>query len=130
VPCADKNTQPKTSLPIWGNGKIQVLQHRAYGAERYMRLFVGWELEGFVLRGENVVEKHPNDSNLQTLLRMIECSFNEQEGQPLMILRKLGNDTFDDSSMYDWEWSIDKKEKIEREYESMKTELHNMIVYV
>ena len=95
-----------------------MLQHRSYGAERYMRLLVGWDLEGFVLDGRDVVERRPQESKLSTLFRMINCSFKKNEGQPLLILRKSDNMTFDDV-MLEGDWPADKRKQIEREYLDM-----------
>ena len=125
IPCADRKTQPKTIIPIWGNGKIQVLQHRSYGAERYMRLLVGWDLEGFVLYGRDVVERRPQESKLSTLFRMINCSFKTNEGQPLLILRKSDNMTFDDV-MLEGDWPAEKRKRIEREYLDMNVNNQNV----
>ena len=93
VPRADKN-QPLSRIPIWGNGKIQVLQHREYGAERYIRLLVGWDLNVFVVAGNDVVERRPDETKMLLLSRMLQCSFQIYEGQPLLILHKVM--TFED----------------------------------
>ena len=115
VPRANKLTQPKTDIPIWGNGKIQVLQHRNYGAERYMRLLAGWELEGFVVHGKDVNQRKSHETKMGTMARMLQCSFETNEGQPLLILRKLGNVTFD-TILTEGKWTSDKTEFIEKEY--------------
>ena len=52
VPC-NINYQPKTHIPICDDETgYQMLQHRSYGAERYMQLLIGWELVGFVVSGD------------------------------------------------------------------------------
>ena len=92
-----------------------MLQHRAYGAERYMRLLVGWVLEGFVVDGNDVVKREPSETKIETLSRMLSCSFQTNEKQPLLILRKSGNMTFDEV-LLEGDWTADKARKYEEEY--------------
>ena len=86
---------------------IQVLQNRKYGAERYIRLLVGWEVAGFVIDGMDVIKQKPHESKMATIARMLECSQRRKESQPLLILRKLENMTFNDV-MLEGNWSVDK----------------------
>ena len=90
-----------------------------------MRLLVGWDLEGFVLYGRDVVERRPQESKLSTLFRMINCSFKTNEGQPLLILRKSDNMTFDDV-MLEGDWPAEKRKRIEREYLDMNVNNQNV----
>ena len=118
VPRAGKNYQPLTNIPIWGNKKIQVLQHRAYGAERYMRLLVGWAFEGFVIDGRDVIEFRSTESKMMSIVRMLQCSFvrEHSEHQPLLILRKLEDMTFDDVLVEGDSWVEHKAQLYEEEY--------------
>ena len=102
-----------------------MLQHRNYGAERYLRLLAGWELEGFVLSGRDVVKKKHNETKLMTLTRMVHCSYRKFEGQPLLILRRIENIDFD-NVMTEGEWSHEKQQQIEREYNEMKAGVKNI----
>ena len=122
VPRAGQQRQPRSYIPIWGNKKIHVLQHRDYGAERYMRLLIGWELEGFVLYGNDVVERRHHESKLYTLSRMLQCSYEIGERQPLLILRKSENMSFDDIMLEDENWNA---KQVEREYHSITSGVQN-----
>ena len=115
VPCAGSKVQPETMIPIWGNKKIHILQHRAYGAERYVRLLVGWDVEGFVLSGRDVVARRAGESKMTTIARMIRCSHIEGENQPLLILRKSEDTTFD-QILREAMWDDGKKNFYEEEY--------------
>lgn len=120
VPKAGQNHQPRTALPIWGNKKIQILQHRAYGAERYMRLLAGWALEGFVASGNNVITTRSNDDKLTSIARMIKCSILLGENQPLLILRKVEGMTFDNVLSEDENWTETKALVYEEEYRAIQ----------
>jgi len=118
IPRAGLKFQPKTNIAIWGNGKIKILSNREYGAERYMRLLVGWDLEGFVLAGGNVVERHAGESKMTTIARMLQCSYNNKnnkENQPLLILRKSEDMTFD-QILHKGMWSVEKTNFYEEEF--------------
>ena len=81
-----------------------------------MRLLVGWALEGFVINGMDVIEKKFQESTMTTIARMLECSFGkDKENQPLLILRKLENMTFNDV-MLEGDWSVDKAKFFADEY--------------
>ena len=82
------------------------MQHRNYGAERYMRLLVGWVLEGFVVGGNDVLSRQPNEAKMFSISRMLQCSFEAKEGQPLLILRKVKDMTFNDV-LIEGVWSKD-----------------------
>ena len=138
VPRAEKKNQPKTDIPIWGNGKIQVLQvsfrcplpsfrnspihrppqHRNYGAERYYRLLVGWDFVGYVNAGRDVVARRPHETKMSFIHRMLDSSFETYEGQPLLVLRKAKGVSFDDI-LNDGSWSKDKTRMLEEEYLSI-----------
>mmetsp|Transcript_46760 Transcript_46760/g.99238 ORF Transcript_46760/g.99238 Transcript_46760/m.99238 type:complete len:436 (+) Transcript_46760:87-1394(+) len=118
VPRAEKKDQPKTDIPIWGNGKIQVLQHRNYGAERYFRLLDGWDFVGFVNAGRDVVARRPHETKMSFIHRMLDSSFETHEGQPLLVLRKAKGVSFDDV-LNDGSWSKDKTRMLEEEYLSI-----------
>ena len=80
-----------------------------------MRLLVGWVLEGFVVDGNDVVKRESSETKMKTLSRMLNCSFQTNEGQPLLILRKSGNMTFDEV-LLEGDWTADKARKYEEEY--------------
>lgn len=82
-----------------------------------MRLLVGWDLVGYVL-AQDVVEKLPGDDKMATISRMVRCSF-RKEKQPLMILRKDGDMTFDDV-LHEGTWSEDKAKFYEERYHSLR----------
>ena len=78
-----------------------------------MRLLVGWDLLGFVLRGKDVLEAQ--GSKTTRIATMIQCSFSQKENQPLLILQKNDDMTFDDV-LVEGKWSPDKASYYEKEY--------------
>ncbi len=74
---------------------------------------------GFVVDGRGVIERRPGETKLSMIFRMIHCSFETKEEQPLLLLKKLENMTFDDVVL-EGEWSAEKMEQIGREYRSME----------
>ncbi|KAL7550725.1 hypothetical protein ACHAWF_013941 [Thalassiosira exigua] len=124
VPIATAKYQPKSNIPIWGNNKVQVLQHRNYGAERYVRLLSGWELDGFVLAGKDAATREPNESKMEMIARMLHCSFEASEFQPLLILRK--QDLIFDDVLEMGKWTADKAEQLELEYHRIVKDMKNV----
>ena len=104
VPLADIALQPKTEIVVWSNGKLKVLTQRSYGAERLLRMYSGWVIEGWGVQGRFTPAPSEADVDpLSAIAAMIkDCQFLLKSGwpapaghtQPVVVLRKRGGVTF------------------------------------
>jgi hypothetical protein len=104
IPLADIALQPKTDIVVWSNGKLKVLTQRSYGAERLLRMYSGWVIEGWGVQGRFTPAPSEADVDpLSAIAAMIkDCQFLRKSGcpapardtQPVVVLRKRRGVTF------------------------------------
>ncbi len=94
-----------------------------------MRLLVGWNLDGFILNGKVVeLEKSDGLSKMTKIATVVQCSLLEKEHQPLLILRKVDNMSFDDV-LQKGKWSKKRTRFYEDEYVKMIKDRSNITCY-